>query len=440
MSQIEKRPWQVPLGPQRDEKASAFSVLFLLALLALMVGAGFWSFRSQLDIVSVAIGEVKPSSRVRDVQHLEGGIVEEILISEGDAVVEGQPLLTLASTRNAADVAELQTRLLYLEVERARLLAEVSDTPIEDAFSATLQLKAPDLVKQAASLLESTRQEAATEAERLTNTAQQRQQEIRAIQTRRSNALKSLTLFKEQVEISAELLRKNITNRYSHLQLQRELQDLEGAIAQDAEALKGAKAALDVAENSLEEARLRRINAVSAELAQVERDFTEMGQRMLKFQDSLTRTVLRAPVSGLVKEISVSTIGGVVQPGETVAAIVPGDDRLIVEATLPPQEIGYVKPGQRAVIKLNSPDLVRFGNIDGTVAEISPDRLMTEDGVPYFRVRIDADASFFSNGEDRYDLFPGTQVVANIRTGKRTVLDYITAPILSQGGQALMER
>lgn len=431
--------WRTPLAPQSEERAPVFTVLFLLALVGMAAAAFVWSTRSELPIVSVAVGEVKPSSRVRDIQHFEGGIVEEILVREGESVTEGQPLLALSPTRTEADVAEVEARIFSLSVERARLRAQAdgADAPrIPD----DLREAVPGVVDRALLLFESNRREGEAEIERLEKTADQRRQEIREIETRLRNAGESLKLFEEQFAISAELLRKNITNRYTHLQLQREMQDVRSAIDQDREALKGARAALDVAESAIREARLRRVNEAAEALAKVERELSELSQRVRKFRDSLTRTVLRAPVGGIVKQITVSSVGSVIQPGETVAAIVPADDRLIIEAALAPQEVGYVKPGQTASIRLNSPDLVRFGKIAGTVTEISPDRLSTEDGTPYFRVRIDAEESAFRFGETRYELFPGTQVIANIETGKRTVFDYLTAPVLARSGQALLER
>jgi len=428
---------ELPVQP--DEKTSAAAAFTTFLLVGLIAGFVLWAQHYALSIVSVAIGEVKPSSRVKEIQHLEGGIIDEILVREGAVVEEGQPLFTLSQTRDEADLAELSVRLRNLEVERHRLLAEVDGLEKPD-FPDDLIAVAPNAVQKAGALFRTRMQQADAEAVRFEKTVQQRRQDILEIQSRLSSARESLGLIEEQFLISAELLEKGITNRYTHLELQRELQQIKGAIAQDTQAVKGARAALAAAQSEAEEARLEWVQDTRADLGAVDSELTELSQRLRKFEDTLSRTTIRAPVTGTIKEMMVDTIGGVIQPGETIAAIVPGDDPLIVEARLQPQEIGYVRPGQRAVIRLNSPELVRFGHIEGEVTEVSPDRLTTEEGDPYFRVRITAAQDHFAAGAARYDLYPGTQVIANIQTGERTVLDYVTAPLLDEGRRAFLER
>lgn len=431
--------WTRPLPPQVEESMSRGVALLIGLLTLLVVVFVVWANTSTLAIVSVAVGEVKPSSRVKQVQHLEGGIVEEILVREGQAVDQGQPLLTLSPTRNEADLAELNARLRTRRIDRLRLIAEIQEADQLD-IPAELAAEAPNLATHAREMFETRKQQAAAETERLSKQVQQRQQEIRRLQTHLASARESLALVDEQFQISANLLAKGITNRYSHLELQREVQRIKGEIAQDGEAIKGAKAALAAAESELQEARLNRVEDTRIELGAVETELSELGERLRKFEDTLERTTIRAPVAGIIKETTVATVGGVVQPGETVFTIVPEGDTLIVEAELPPHEAGYVRPGQRAVIRLNSAELARFGNIEGKVEQISPDRLTTEQGEPYFRVRISAERSYFEAQSSRYELFPGTQVIANIQTGERTVMDYITAPLVSEGRRALLER
>lgn len=431
--------WAVPLKPQKAETAPYFSALLVLILAGLILGLGIWAHQRTLGVISVAVGEVKPGSRVQEVQHFEGGIVEAILVREGEAVFAGQSLLELSPTRGEADLAELSSRILDLTAERAWLVAEIEQTEAPN-FPMELLDTAPELAEKAQQMFLTRRGQAEAEVARLRDLANVRQQEIRTIETRMTANAANLKLIEEQLSISQGLLEKGITNRFKHLQIEREVQQIKGSIAQDRELTKGAKAALAGAQNAIKEACLKRLQEARQLLADVERDLAEFRQRVVKFEDALLRTIIRAPVDGVIKEMSVATIGGVVQPGETVLEIVPGGNQLMVEAELPPQEIGYVKLGQRAVIRLNSSELVRFGHIEGTVSEISPDRLEKSDGQPYFRVRINAESSFFSAGKARYDLYPGAQVVANIHTGERSVLDYVTAPILSQGMQALQER
>lgn len=431
--------WLSDLPKPPDDGAPVATVMLFLLMAALVTGFGYWAFDSEIDIVSVAAGEVKPSSRVQNVQHLEGGIVDELMVREGDFVSAGDPLLSLSAIRSEADLDELRVRLQGLRIDHVRLTALAEERDTID-FPDDLTSEVPTLIKKATALFDAATRQTKARSDRLSKLAQQRQQEIREIETRMRNTRQNLVLLEEQLKISQELLDKGITNRYSHLDLEREFLEMKGSVEEDKAALGSARAALDVAESAIREARFDLVEQARQELADVDAQFDGLSTRLSKFRDSLARTTLRAPVDGVVKELMVSSIGEVIKPGDTIVALVPGDDRLIVEAQLPPQEIGYVKVGQRALIKLNSADLTRFGHINGTVAQVSPDRLTLPDGTPYFRVRIDADRSYFEHKETRFDLYPGTQVIASIQTGKRTILDYVVSPLLGGAREAFRER
>ena len=431
--------WLSELPKPPDDGAPVATVLLFILMAGLFAGFGYWAYESEIDIVSVAVGEVKPSSRVQNVQHLEGGIVDELLVHEGDYVSAGDPLLSLSAIRSEADLEELHVRLLSLRIDRIRLTALAEERDAVD-FPEELVSEAPGLTKKATALFDAATRQTKARIDRLSKTAQQREQEIHEIETRMRNTRKSLVLLEEQLKISQELLDKGITNRFSHLDLEREFLEMKGSVSEDQAAMGSARAALEVAQSTIREARFDLVEKARQELADIDAQFDGLSTRLSKFQDSLERTTLRAPVDGVVKELMVSSIGEVVKPGDTIVALVPGDDRLIVEAQLPPQEIGYVKVGQHALIKLNSADLTRFGHIDGTVAQVSPDRLTLPDGTPYFRVRIDAERSYFEHKDTRFDLYPGTQVIASIQTGKRTILDYVVSPLLGGAGEAFRER
>jgi adhesin transport system membrane fusion protein len=165
-----------------------------------------------------------------------------------------------------------------------------------------------------------------------------------------------------------------------------------------------------------------------------------MKQRLRKYSDTLRRTVIRSPVRGLVKTLHIVTIGGVVKSGEPIVDIVPVEDRLVVEAHLPIQDIGYVQTGQDAVVKLASRDAGRFGKLDGKVVHVSPDTFTTPEGATFYSVRIETSEDSFVRGDFKYKLIPGMLVTAYIHTGQRTVLDYLLDPFLDSMDQAMKER
>ena len=268
----------------------------------------------------------------------------------------------------------------------------------------------------------------------------QRRQNIKETSARLKNQKRSLSLLKEQVKISEDLLKDAITSRYTHLTLLRDLSRVQGKIDEDIAALQRNKSALNEAQAKLENIQNEHAVETGKNLEEARLNYNELLQRIQKFEDNLKRTVLRAPVNGVVKTLYVVTVGGVLKPGFTVVDIVPAGDRLIIEAKLQTQDIGYVQKGQQALVMLASADAMRFGNLKGTVVRVSPDTLVSEEGMPYYKVRIETESDHFRRGNLKYQLFPGMQVMTNIQTGKRTVLEYILDPFLRSFNEAMLKR
>jgi len=433
MSQVLDREF----SPSETVGASPHGLFVVCSLL--VVAFFVWATFSQLDIVSMATGEVAPSSQLKTVQHLEGGIVREILVREGEMVGTGQPLVVLEPTASGADVGELQVRLTALRADIARFEALISGSGNPD-FPADLLEQNPDIVAQSVQRFAAQRRRHQTEVVRQQETIEQRTLEIREIESRIRNGRKSLKLVQEQVAISEDLMKEDLTNRFVHLNLLKEAAQLSGSIDTDTQALASAKAALNEAT-----AQLDAINGVFQDenansLDEARRSYDELFQRIRKFEDSLERTIVRSPVDGVVKVLYVATVGGVIRPGDTVADIVPEGDRLIVDAQLPTRDIGYVRVGQDAVVKLASSDAMRFGQLNGKVIQVSPDTLETSDGKPYYKVRIETEQAYFQHGNLRYDLYPGMQVMASIQTGKRSVLQYLLDPLRGYASSSMQER
>ncbi len=432
--------WGDPLAPlpPLDDGVPAITKMFFFLVVFLCVGFVVWAVFGKLDIVSQAAGEVKPQGQIKKIQHLEGGIVSEISVKEGDEVKAGQILVYLESIQTEADVEELTLRLLALEVEIARLRAE-ADGVEKLNFRPELTRDYPDLTKRTEALFETRRERYLAEVATQRELINQRKQTVLKLNARLKNSLNSLKLLNEQVALGEDLLERNLTTKFRQLELMGQQSNMKSQAEEGREALKGARAALKGSKARLKQlSATLRANARGA-LEKAHREFEELSQRQLKFQDSLARTVLLTPVDGIIKTIHATTLGGVVKPGETVVEIVPLGDRLIIEAQLPTQDIGYVVIGQKAVVRLNSPGLVRFGSIDGKVTEISPDKLIRDDGLPYYRIRIETEQDYFEKNGQTFRLFPGTQVLASIQIGQRTVLEYLLEPFIGSFSQALRE-
>lgn len=428
-----------PAPQTSDRRRNAGTHLFLFCCIALVTVFLAWASFGQLDVVSLASGDVVPAGQVKAVQHLEGGIVREILVREGDKVRQGQALIRLEPVRTLTEVAELNIRLRTLRVAIVRLEAEAAGAS-EVSFPKELIADDPELARQAGELFEIRRQRVANQIQSQEHLIEQRRQEIKEVQARLKNNANSLKLLGEQLKISTRLLKLDLSNRMTHLNLLKEESELKGRIEEDSAILPRARAAQAAARSQLAAVMSGFQEEARKELDEAWRNEKELAERLHKFEDSLARTVLRAPVDGIIKTLYVVTEGGVVQPGGTLLEIVPGDDRLVIEAKLPTQDIGFVHVGQEAQIQLASAEAVRFGTLLGKVIHVSPDTIVTREGVPYYKVRIETARPYFQHGTIKHHLSPGMQVQASIRTGTRTVMRYLLDPYLRSFGKAMQER
>lgn len=425
--------------PPNFDPISKATHMFLVLCVSACFAFGYWSYKGTLDIVSMATGEVIPSSQVKTIQHLEGGIVRQILIREGMLVKKGQPIVELEPTARDAELGELRVRMASLQVTMAWLKAELEDKK-RPSFTKKIKRQYPQMVAQALKRFYARKRKDEGLIISQKEKAIQRKQDIREIDARIRNRKTRLKLLNEQISISEELLKEELTNRYRHLDLLKDAAKIKGKHSEDVEALTGARSALKESQSKLQNIKNSRAVESNKELDATRLQFEELTQRVLKFEDNLQRTILRSPVDGVVNILHVATVGGVLKPGDSVADIVPAGDRLVIEAKLPTQDIGYVQIGQSAMIKLASMDAMKFGGLEGKVTTVSPDTLVSEDGNPFYRVRIETDQDHFQKGNLRYQLFPGMQVTASIQTGSRTVLEYIISPFLNSMNAAMQER
>ena len=430
---------EMPTVAAPSERVGKSAHLTFLLCSAMIVGFGYWSSVSPIDIVSMATGEVIPSTQVKTVQHLEGGIVRKINVKEGQNVTKGQALVVLEPTASGADVGELRVRLNSLRIDEARVEALIKGSR-GPAFPSDLVQSDKGLVAQAKAQFKAQMARHKSGVVRQKEAIIQREQEIKEISTRIRSQRKSLDIVQQRIAISEDLLRDNLTNRFQHLDLLKEANQLSGGIETDKTAFARAKSALKEAKAELLNIRSIFDDENQKSLNEVRLNLGELKERVKKFEDSLARTVVRSPVDGIVKTVHFVTIGAVIRPGDPIAELVPAGDQLIIEAQLPTSDIGYVAEGQTAVIKLASADAQLFDDLKGIVDRVSPDTLMTPDGMPFYKVRIVPQQGYFERGSRRHNLFPGMQMAVSIITGDRTIMEYILGPLIWRFGDAIKER
>ncbi|MFL2675824.1 MAG: HlyD family type I secretion periplasmic adaptor subunit [Alphaproteobacteria bacterium] len=397
-----------------------FSIFFILIIIV--------SNLKIIEVLSLADGKIIPQGRIKFVQHLEGGIVEEILIKEGQKVETSQPLVILSKEKASSEFEEINSRLKSINLSILRVNSEKekrNDIIIPDQMK---NLFDNDLIKFENELLKSRKKAIDSERKsKVSNIDKSKQNLI--------NLKKRLKIVKEQESISEKLLKAEATNRLRHLELLRELSDVESKIDEQ-------KSLILYNENELEKVNNNYEEQLNQELSALKKEKEELNKRIQKYSDSLNRTVLKSPVTGIVKLISVNSKGAIVAPGVTVVEIVPDNEKLIVEAKLPLSEIGYISSGLDAKIRLNTPEGSRFRALEGKVVFVGADRISISDKneESYYLVKIETKETSFSKKDENFELFSGVPVIVGIITGKRSFVDYFLTPFKNKVSFALSER
>lgn len=407
----------------------------IVALLAAGVG---WSAVAQLDEVSVATGEVVPRSKIKVVQHLEGGIITDFYVREGDIVSAGAPLLQLDLAQTAMNKEELEVRLDGLLLKKARHQAEAEGVPL--ALPEDVAARRPGLAATERAAYDARLKELEQQAAVLADQVHQRRQEVREVQARETALTRALSLARQKLALSADLLRDNLTPKLEHLKLRSEVETIEGELAVVHESIPRAQSALAEAENRIAEGLLGFRREAREQLAEAEVTLARTREILTEATDQELRTEVRSPIDGIVKNMRFGTLGGVVKGGEPIMDIVPTGDTLVIEARLNPVDRGYVREGQPATVKVSTYDFARYGGLEGTVIQVAPDSTTPENGPPYFRVLVETEKDHLGAGPGDLPITPGMQATVDIHTGTRSVMDYLIRPVLKLRHEAFRER
>lgn len=374
-----------------------FSRSLLYAVLSFLLAAVIWAHYAILDEVTSGTGKVIPSSQVQVIQNLEGGILSELSVHEGDVVSKDQVLLRIDDTKFVSSYKEGRARYLALLAANARLLAET--TGEKPVFSKELRDEAPQSVKAESALFDS---------------------QMKALDASIGSVYRSYQLAKEELDKTMPLLQKGSASEVEILRLQRQVNDLRGQVDDKRNEFRaGAQSELN--KNMLEIEGLAQTNISSA--------------------DRMTRTVVRSPVKGVVKKLYVVTIGGIIQPGMSIMDIVPIEDNLLIEAQVRPADIAFLRPGQDAIVKITAYDFSIYGGIRGKLEHISADTIVDEKrGESYFLIRVRTDTNFVQSGSKQLPIIPGMTADVEILTGRKSILSYLLKPLLKAKEKALRER
>ena len=420
---------------RRGHRFAGILTVMTLLFVAIM---GVWAHYAVLDEVTRGDGRVVPSSKVQVIQNLEGGILAEILVREGGIVEAGDILVRIDNTAAQASVRDLQAQHYTLQATVERLEAEQEGRDL--AIPEEVREQAPAAVADQESLFNFRRRQLEAQISVLEAQATQRVQEISEMKSRRRQLQRSLELAREEKDITEPLVRNGVMPRVELLRIERQVADLEGEIGTIGLSIPRLQAAASEAKQRIEEVRLSAKSEVANELNAIRAELKSVRETLFAGRDRVTRTEVRSPVHGTIKEIKHTTLGGVIRPGEDILEIVPLDDRLLIEAQIRPTDIAFLRPGQNAMIKVAAYDFSIYGGLKAQLEHISADTIKDEQGESFYRVYLRTDENTLTHQGSELPIIPGMTTTVEILTGEKSVLDYRLKPILKARERALRER
>ncbi len=407
-------------------------------IMILVTTAVIWTYFIDLPQYAVAEGFVVPQSQIKVIQHLEGGIVQDIFVVDGDTVKEGDPLVQIDLASAGLNREEIQIQLDALILTRARLAAEASGNklvlPEEEAE------RQPELASAEINTLESRRSELESSKTVLKQQVEQAKLAIKEFQSQAKTISAELDIAKKNLAISNALLVDQLVSKVDHNDKEQAVQQIQGQLDAVNIAVPKARLALEETQERLRELDFKFRREAQAQASENERKVAEIRERLSQASEQRLRTEITSPIDGIVKNMVINTIGGVVKPGEPMMEIVPTEDSVVIEVHLDPASRGNVDVGQYALVKVTSYDFIRYGGLDGQVTFVAPDSELDPEGNPFFLVKVATDKNYLGTKEGDLPISPGMQASADIETGKRSVMDYLVRPVLKIRYEAFHEK
>jgi adhesin transport system membrane fusion protein len=413
--------------------------LTIWAVIAFFAFLLLWAHLAVVDEVTRGEGKAIPSSKIQKVQNLEGGIVAQIYVHEGQVVEAGAPLVRLDDTRFASNVGETDADRLAAELRVERLSAEVDNRPL--SFSSEVRKAQPKQTANESSLYDSRRQQLADEIGGLQQQLVQRQQELREYQSKTEQYRSSLNLLRQEIGMSEPLVAQGAVSPVEVLRLKRSEVETRGQMDSTALAIPRAQAAINEVQRKIDETRGKFRSDALTQLNEARTNLNKAQATSKGLEDRVSRTLVTSPVRGIIKQLLVNTVGGVIQPGSDLVEVVPLDDTLLVEARIRPQDIAFLHPGQEAVVKFTAYDYTIYGGLKAKLEQIGADTIQDEDKKnTYYVITLRTEKSHLGTDDKPLLIIPGMVASVDIITGKKSVLSYLLKPIIRARAEALHER
>lgn len=404
--------WAEAAGPRRT---------FVVIVAAFLLFILLWAAVMPVDVIVRAEGRIIPAGKAQIIQHLEGGIVSAILVSEGQAVAAEQPLMELSDIRARSDLGQERSHLDSLRGKESRLEAESLGN---NGVAFPEELRDRDIRKTETDAFVARRARLAEELKVLRNQGEQKRGELREAETRRTNQASELEVARRQASVLDGLRAKGAASQLEVLDSQSRVQRLMSQLSESEASLPRIRASVAEIESRIQEVGARFRAEATAELAQVRADIEKVRHEIDAGADRLDRSVVKSPVTGYVNKLNVNTVGGVVRPGDNLLEITPTDNRIVLEGKVKPNDRASLRSGLPARVRIGAFDYATYGVLEGRVTEVSADTIVDDRGERFYRVRIDAPTS-----HDFVPL-PGMTAQADVIVGRRTILSYVLSPVL----------
>lgn len=431
VAQLRYLPQSVKIEESTDSKLLKYSLVILNVVIGVFI---LWAAFTRVNEVTNAKGQVIPRGFVQMVQHLDGGIVTDIITEEGAMVKEGDVLIKVDDGGTEQELAELMVKRDSLKIKAEQLSAFVESRKPD--FSAYNEKMRKDQQAVFNAMIDAKKKERSVIEQQL----EQKKEEVSKLKTKIATLKKNLELENETIKLQEELFEKGLTSRIkliSHQKernkIQSEIDELNNEVKQGNSAINESKNLLGSIDAKHRDETFEELSIVESKIAQSE----EQRQKMFKKEERLT---IRSPVDGIVKGLKVNTIGAVINPGQTIMEVVPINGALMVEARISPSDIGHVHVGQAVQLKISSYDFSRYGALEGTLESVSATTFTNQYGEIYYKGRISVPSSTIGEGADEKVILPGMTVEADIITGEKSILAYLLKPIHRSVQTALSER
>jgi len=397
-----------------------------------------WANFAYIDEIARGDGEIIPSGENQMIQNLEGGIVEEILVQEGQEVKKGQVLIKIDNQKSVSSYSSNEIKADALQAQILRLKAE--STGQDFVIPPDLKKRLSQFIDNEKSLYNTNKQQLDSQLNALREKLAQKKQELAEAYSQRDHLESSYAMISREVKMTKPMVAKGVRSKIDFLKLQREANEISSKYDAAKKSIPRLKSAIKEVQSNIKETRLKFQSEAKEKMNKAVAEFKSLRVTSTALEDQVTRTIVKSPMKGIVQKLYVHTVGGVIKPGEDIMEIVPSDETLLVKVRIKPKDIAFIYLGQRAIVKFTAYDFSIYGGLEGKVVLISPDSIKDDEGNVFYEVRIKTDKNYIGRHGKKLKIIPGMTVSVDIITGQKTVLDYILKPILKTKQYTFTER